>query len=110
MVRYSTVNDTGRNATVKGKILDEDKTPLEFANVSLMQKDMLILGTITDKKGEFSLTPVPSGTYDFVVTFVGLKSLKLKELEIKSGTTKIVDDIIMQSYTLEVIAIKEGRG
>ena len=62
-----------QNATIKGRVLGEDgKTPLEWANVRLMKDGEMILGTSTDEKGNYSLTPVPTGTYTIWVTFAGL--------------------------------------
>ncbi|MCL2131409.1 MAG: TonB-dependent receptor [Lentimicrobiaceae bacterium] len=93
-------------STVKGKVYDEDgKTPLEYATVRLMQEDRLIMGVVTDRKGDFSITPVPTGTYDLVVSFAGLENYRIEGLVITPNIVKIMDDITMSSTTLKIVTI-----
>jgi len=84
------------NATIKGRVLEEDgKTPLENAVVRLMQDSLLILETQTNAKGEYSLTPIPAGKYDLIVSFTRYSPYTLKGIEIQENVTKIFEDIIM---------------
>jgi len=95
------VNDTVFNATIKGKVLDKDsKMPVDFAAVRLMQGDKLVFGTVTDEKGEFTLTPIPFGKYDFIVACVGYKHSILKNIEIKDNSIKIMNDIMIESANM----------
>ena len=58
-------------AQLTGKVIDAgSKQPIDFANVSIMQGDNLITGTITDEKGNFSIE-VADGQYTLVVSFMG---------------------------------------
>jgi len=96
-----------QNASVKGKVWDEEgKVPLELATVRLMQEGSLVIGAITDRRGEFSLSPISSGTYDLIVTFAGYGDYKLEGLIVRSNETKIVDDIPMSTRMLEPTIVK----
>jgi len=97
------------NATIKGKVLEEgSKMPLENAVVRLKQGDTLVLGTRTNAKGEFSLTPIPAGKYDLIVSYPTCPSDTLKSIEIRENEVKIVKDIKMTRGTLPNIIIS-GR-
>ena len=101
-----------QNATIKGRVTEEDgKTPVEFATVRLMQDDQLVVGAITDEKGNYTLSPVPSGKYDVVVSFTGYTPYTLKDLEIRGNTTKILDDIPIGSSvkTLTEIEVRADK-
>lgn len=59
--------------TLRGKITDEKGAPVNGAYVYLYHKgDMAALAN-SSSNGEYSLTKVPKGTYDMVVSFVGYK-------------------------------------
>ena len=58
-------------AQLTGKVIDAgSKQPIDFANVSIMQGNNLITGTITDEKGNFTIE-VADGQYTLVVSFMG---------------------------------------
>ena len=58
-------------AQVTGKVIDfGTKQPIDFANVSAMQGENLITGTVTDEKGEFAIE-LKDGNYMLVVSFMG---------------------------------------
>ncbi len=81
-----------QNATIKGQVTETDgKTPIEFATVRLMQEGEMVLGVVTDEKGNYTLSPVASGKYDLVVTYIGYQDYTLQGLEIRGNLTKIQD-------------------
>jgi len=68
-------------AEVTGKVVDAGtKKPIDFANVSAMQGDQLITGTITDEAGAFKFD-LKDGQYTLVVSFMGYSEVK-KELTV----------------------------
>ena len=81
------------NAAIKGRVLDENGTPIEFVNVRLMQNDYLVRGAIANAKGKFSLKAIESGVYDLVVSYIGYSSDTLKSIKISNNEVKIVGDI-----------------
>ena len=105
-----------QNATIKGKVLDKDgKTPLDFATVRLMQGDEMVLGTATDLRGEYSLSPVPSGKYDVKISFVGYQDIVVSGVEVKGSATRVLDDIVMgagkdNGTTLKEFTITDKKG
>jgi len=103
-------NASAQNAAIKGKVLGEDgKSPLELATVRLMQEGSLIMGVITDRRGDFSLSPISAGTYDLIVTYVGLTDFKLAGLIVKPNETKIVEDIVMSSTILTIVVVTSTK-
>jgi outer membrane receptor protein involved in Fe transport len=58
------------------------KTPLEYATVSLFNKDGVnpINGTTTDNTGSFILADIPAGTYTLVIENIGYAAYTKKEL------------------------------
>ncbi|QTE21985.1 TonB-dependent receptor domain-containing protein [Polaribacter cellanae] len=58
---------------LKGVVKDSSNVAIEFANVVLTnQKNEIIKGTITDEKGEFSLS-AKKGVYKLSISFLGYK-------------------------------------
>ena len=58
-------------AEVTGRVIDSGtKQPIDFANVSVMQGERLVTGTVTDEKGAFALD-IADGRYTLVVSFMG---------------------------------------
>ncbi len=60
-------------AKISGKILDDEKQPVPFANIILLnQKDsVLVKAAITDSTGEFALDDIGAGDYFLRVIFTG---------------------------------------
>ncbi|MCF8331562.1 MAG: TonB-dependent receptor [Bacteroidales bacterium] len=80
-------NETGRMArgTIKGQVIDASSgLAMEFVNVVLYTaKDSTILtGTITDRQGLFSISPVKNGMYYIEVNFIGFHKTRLDDIEI----------------------------
>ena len=58
-------------AQVTGKVIDKGTMKaIDFANVSIMQGEQLVTGTITDATGAFTLE-LKDGEYTLVVSFMG---------------------------------------
>jgi len=106
---YTQKEGTG---TVKGKVVEEDgKTPLEYVTIRLMQGEQLILGTITDEKGNFSLSPARVGKYEIRISSIGYNSHIIKEFEIEEYTVKDIGKAQLEaSGTLTTgIVVVAGR-
>jgi len=77
---------------IKGEIEDSlSGDPVEYANIILYKaKDSTMLtGTITNEKGQFSLTKIPLGRYYLVASFIGYKNNKIQKILVKPPTTEI---------------------
>jgi outer membrane receptor for ferrienterochelin and colicin len=82
---------------ISGTITDgSNKQPVEFATVALATEDgKTIDGTVCDEKGKFSLTKVPAGKYNLIISFVGFETKTIpveisdKRSQIEIGTIAI---------------------
>ena len=60
---------------VRGNVFDEKTTePISFATVKIIGTD---LGTITNEEGFFSISNVPAGNQQMVLSFLGYDSIVL---------------------------------
>ena len=75
---------------VTGTIVDNtSKQPIEFVTVLLLNKkdSSTIKGTITDKKGKFSMEEIAPGNYLIRYSYIGYNNFTARELKI-SGEQK----------------------
>ena len=99
-------------AQLTGKAVDfGTKKPIDFANVSVMQGDQLITGTITDADGNFTLD-VKDGEYTLVVSFMGYseqrkqitvsgKPLNIGRIALKEDTQTLQDvEVVAQGSSM----------
>lgn len=69
------------NAQIKitGKVTDTQKSPTEYANVVLLsENNEIIIGTITDENGDFTIETDKKGNFELKISFVGFKDYKTK--------------------------------
>ena len=85
---------------LQGKVLDENGEPLPYANVALYKGDNLVRGTSTDFDGLYNFSNIEAGTYDLLLSYVGLPTKKTTGVVIKVGQTMNFDI----SYSAEEIA------
>ena len=86
-------------AQVTGKVVDQaTRQPIDFANVSAMQGDQLVTGTITDDKGDFTLE-LKDGQYTIVISFMGYteqrKTISVDGKPISIGRVALKEDTQM---------------
>jgi len=74
---------------ITGKVVDKTtNSPIPYASIIVKSNDQIITGGITDDKGEFSITKIANGTYDFEIQFIGFKSYTTK-ITIDNKTTNL---------------------
>lgn len=63
-------------AQLKGTLLDQDKQPIEFANVALysLPDSVMITGAVSDDKGNFSLNGNSTDDAFLKVSFIGYET------------------------------------
>ncbi len=65
----------GAQVIVTGTVVDETNAAIEFANVVLLNsQNNVVAGTITDKKGYFTIKTDNSKNLTLKISFVGFKS------------------------------------
>ncbi len=77
----------GQNASVSGKISNTSGEGLSFATVAIVNSPY---GTITNEKGEYKLTELPSGEINLEVRLLGYRSQSIT-LQLKEGESLVRD-------------------
>ncbi|MGG8495231.1 TonB-dependent receptor domain-containing protein [Tenacibaculum sp. TC6] len=74
---YTLFSQKSISGEVNGYVLDKkDKIAIPYATVTCKtDKEKIITGGITDKKGKFSLKKIPLGTYLIEIQFIGYTSI-----------------------------------
>lgn len=86
---------------IKGRVIDSDSQPIEFANVSAFVNDSIVGGCITDSSGSFSLA-VSDDCNKIRVSYIGYTDAILSPLDGNLGNV-----ILKQtSTTLKEIVVK----
>jgi Ca-activated chloride channel homolog len=85
-----------QSGTLKGKVLDKTtKDPIPFASVVLEKGGKLVFGAAADFNGEFTIKPIPPGTYDLKASDVGHNTVIITNIVISP------DRITYQDLSLE---------
>lgn len=99
-------------ASVKGNLLDSiTKTPIEFATVAVVNaKDTsLISYTITNAKGHFQLSGLPSTRpIKIIISYVGYSTIR-QDLDFKTDIAKDFGNILISGQSLNEVVIQGER-
>ncbi|NND95009.1 MAG: TonB-dependent receptor plug domain-containing protein, partial [Flavobacteriales bacterium] len=104
--------------TLKGKVTDASTgEPLPFANVVVLAGESQIGGGATDFDGNFTIKPIPPGSYNVKCVFVGYNAkiisgvivkgdkISFQDFKLSSGVN--LDEVIVQAY-VEPLIDKDG--
>ncbi|MBS7229882.1 carboxypeptidase-like regulatory domain-containing protein [Flavobacterium psychroterrae] len=91
-----------------GFIQDEQKNPLEMANIMAVNNSTKAMDSygITNDKGKFQLTLKPNTSYSIKVSYLGMKS---KEILVATQTSNIVQNIVMDDTGIELEGVEIVR-
>ena len=91
-----------------GFIQDEQKNPLEMANIMAVNTATKAMDSygITNDKGKFQLTLKPNTSYSIKVSYLGMKS---KEITISTQSANIVQNIVMDDAGIELQGVEIVR-
>lgn len=91
-----------------GIIQDEQKNPLEMANIRAVNNGTKAMDSygITNDKGKFQLTLKPNTSYTVKVSYLGMKS---KEIAISTSAQNIVQNIVMDGSGIELEGVEIVR-
>ena len=112
---FSIINGFAQtNGNINGKVIDKaTNSPIPYATIVIKNGTQIITGGITDEKGDFSITKVINGTYDFEVQFIGYKTynskisisgknLNLKSILLEEETTSLNEvELIAERSSIE---------
>ncbi len=92
--------------SLRGKVRDKETgEPLPFVNIVLEQNGTQISGTSTDFEGVYYLKPIPPGTYDVKVSFVGYTAQKRTGVTVKSDKITFLDIELSSGISLESVEV-----
>lgn len=85
------------SGTVKGKVLDQNNQPVEFATATLVDPETqkIVKGEVSNSKGEFVINKVNKGDYLLIVSMVGYKRSEQNRIKIDSKNILIEKKIIL---------------
>ncbi|KIQ17972.1 TonB-dependent receptor [Flavobacterium sp. MEB061] len=91
-----------------GFIQDEQKNPLEMANIMAINSATKAMDSygITNDKGRFQLTLKPNASYIVKISYLGMKS---KEISLSTKTENIVQNIVMDGAGIELEGVEIVR-
>ncbi len=91
-----------------GVIQDEQKNPLEMANIMAVNNATKAMDSygITNDKGKFQLTLKPNTAYTVKVSYLGMKS---KEIAVSTSTENMNQSIVMDGTGIELEGVEIVR-
>lgn len=94
-----------QQAELTGKVTDESGEPLPFATVAITVNGIL-QGATTDFDGVYSVKPIPAGTYNVEVTFVGYQGKKIEGVQVSTDQITFLDVVLAEeSEILEAFEV-----
>jgi hypothetical protein len=92
---------------IKGKVYDnETQVSLPGSNVVILGTNPL-LGTATDKDGNYKIPGVPLGRYSIQISFLGYDPLIIPEIQVTSGKEVVINAALKQSLTqMDEVTVK----
>ena len=98
-----TLNSFAETASViiKGKIVDENDKPVEYANAVLINpaNGEILRGEMSDSKGEFSIRKIDKGEYVLAVSMLGYNRFESEKLVVDARRSVIERNIILSERT-----------
>ena len=92
------------SGTVKGKVLDENNQPVEFATATLLdpKSKQVIKGEVSNEKGEFIIYKVNKGDYILSVSMVGYQRNDQYQIVIDNKSSVIEKSIVLKESTQQL--------
>jgi len=116
LAAFNLTAQNNNEVTITGKVFEKATNfPLEYATVAFINKteNRIVTGGITTESGAFSI-PIPSGTYDVTIEFIGFDKLTIPNQVLTSdknlGTIGLAEnaqaldevEIIAETTTVEI--------
>ena len=97
-----------QNIRFEGVVQDNEKAPLEMANVMAINQGTKGMDAyaITNDKGKFVLNLKPNATYSIKLSYLGMQN---KEITIATETQNITQNIVMENGGIELDGVEIVR-
>lgn len=91
------------SGSISGRILDEQKKPLEYASITALHlRDSSFTGSLSDEKGYFAVSVNKPGRYKVTIKFLGYETLVFSDVKvIPPNFQATLGDIILQSQAVK---------
>lgn len=91
---------------IKGLVVEKgNNEPVPFANVILFKGAEKVLITTTDFDGNYTLKPIPFGTYDIRFEYVGFQPYKISQITIDSLRLVVVNAAMNKGVQIEEVMV-----
>lgn len=95
-----------KEGIIKGKVLDGGTAePVPFANISLLQNGVRILGTTSDFDGFYRFAPLDTGTYEVMAAYVGYQTQKVTNVVVSKKKITTLNISLQAGVELEEVNI-----
>ena len=103
-------NSRTGSATIKGIITDHDSgEPIPFANITIKQKDKIILGSTSDFDGRYTIKPIQSGTYTIEVSYVGFVTSIRTNISCQADKITFTNVALKKGIELQKVLVTEYK-
>jgi len=98
---------SGTTGRLVGKIVDENKKPVPFANVILEGTQ---IGAQSGQNGEYIIINIPPGTYSVVFQQMGFQTKKVENVKIRVDETTVQNvSLSMNAMMIEGFVVEEAE-
>ena len=96
--------------TIRGKVTENNKLPLPFANITLhpFGNEQLVKGVVSDNQGRYLFEDIAKGTYQIEVSVLGFESKKTEAFELNENKT-FVFTLEEEVQSLNEVIVKSKR-
>ncbi len=96
--------------TIRGKVTENNKSPLPFANITLhrLGNEQLVKGVVSDDQGRYLFEDIAKGTYQIEVSVLGFESKKTEAFELNENKT-LVFTLEEEVQSLNEVIVKSKR-
>ncbi|HLG04109.1 MAG TPA: carboxypeptidase regulatory-like domain-containing protein, partial [Bacteroidia bacterium] len=99
------------NPSISGRIVDQEKNPVEFAAVTLLKSgdSSLVKGAMTGSDGTFNFSAIKPGSYLIAVTFAGFKKTWKGPFILEENQLMETGDILLEPVDMKEVEIHAIR-
>lgn len=93
---------------LQGKLTDaETGEPLPFVNIVLQSGDQQIAGGSTDFDGKYTIKPIPPGSYNVLISYVGYNAKQIQGVRINNAKITFLDIPLESGVKLDEFEVIE---
>jgi hypothetical protein len=102
------VNAETSTVTLRGKVVDENDKPVEYATTALINPKTkeIINGDVSNERGEFIFKKIQKGDYILVVSMMGYEKFETDRVVVDGQSGQIVRKIVIKEHTEEISGIE----